>query len=579
MWRFGCLMVIVIFASLDVSAQAIQWTRVYGGASDDFASGVQQTADGGFIVAGTTRSFVLGDSDFYVLRLAPNGDSLWTRTFRGYSGRYDDDCSAIVPARDGGFLLAGSAMSPKAARDMFLIKIDSTGNELWRRFYGTSRDDAALSIASTSDGGYILVGYTENIPPNSRDIFLVKINSGGDTLWTRTLARPGVDGGNSIVQTRDNGYLICGYMTPSIFGQAAFLKTDSVGRPVWQILRSGGEGASATDGVQVSDGGFVTLWVASDPYPSLVLSKFSLSGSEQWTRGLGYFTSARAITLASDAGFVITGVTQREPGSDRQILLIKTRENGDTTWTRRYGGSGNDLGSDVIQTRDGGYLVVGYTTSFGVGGFDVYVMKIAPTGPQIVLTPSLLDFGTLVVPNCKRDSVRVENTGTGRLLISEIRSTNPRFIPNLTSATIQAGMSLWVRVNYCAQFPPGTQSGSLLFSHNGAVVPDAIQLRAQNSVTAVKEEKGMPRLFSLLQNHPNPFNPSTTIEYELPRASVVKLSVYNLLGEEVQMLVSEQQEVGRHQVQFSAEHLPSGVYFYRIQTPDFIASRKMLLLK
>ncbi len=223
-------------------------------------------------------------------------------------------------------------------------------------------------------------------------------------------------------------------------------------------------------------------------------------------------------------------------------------------------------------------FIIGGATVAGFGVTDVN-QAFTLAEPRFEVTPRQLDFGTLTIPSCKRDSVKVKNTGNAQLVISEIRSTNPRFSPTPTSATITAGESLWVRVNYCADFPTGLQTGNLLFTHNAQGARDTVQLRAQNTVTGISKDEELPDAFSLFQNYPNPFNPSTTVEYELPRATLVKLTVYNLLGEEVRTLANENRSAGRHSIQFTAEGLPSGMYFYRIQTPAFVQSRTMILLR
>lgn len=237
-------------------------------------------------------------------------------------------------------------------------------------------------------------------------------------------------------------------------------------------------------------------------------------------------------------------------------------------------------GTGAVTVGDSVYVIGGATLQgFGVSGVNEL---FTISEPRMSLSARLLDFGTLAISHCRNDSVKVRNVGNATLLISSILSTNPRFYPTPTSAALSAGESLWVHVRYCADFPVGVQTGDVLFSHNGSLVPDTMQLRAQNTVTAVEGENDTPRSFSLLQNYPNPFNPSTRIEYNLPlvgKRHAVSLRVFDVLGREVATLVNEEQEGGDYRVEFDAEGLPSGLYFYRLQSGGFLSTRKMLFLK
>ena len=217
-----------------------------GGAADDWAYSVQQTADGGYIVAGYTNSFGAGDYDFYLVKTNSQGDTLWTRT---YGGSDDDWAYSVQQTADGGYIVAGYTYSFGAGDDDFyLVKTNSQGDTLWTRTYGGSGDDEAYSVQQTADGGYIVAGYTSSFGAGSGDFYLVKTNSQGDTLWTRTYGGSGYDGAYSVQQTADGGYIVAGYTGSFGAGSDDFylVKTNSQGDTLW--TRTYG-GSSNDDGL------------------------------------------------------------------------------------------------------------------------------------------------------------------------------------------------------------------------------------------------------------------------------------------------------------------------------------------
>jgi hypothetical protein len=184
------------------------WTRTYGGSNDDYAWSVEQTADGGYIVAGSTNSFGAGDFDCYLVKTNSQGDTLWTRT---YGGSDDDRATSIQQTADGGYIVAGFTLSFGAGSgDFYLVKTNSLGDTLWTRTYGGSSDDKGFSVQRTADGGYIVAGFTLSFGAGGYDFYLVKTNSQGDTLWTRTYGGSNQDEARSAQQTADGGYIVAG---------------------------------------------------------------------------------------------------------------------------------------------------------------------------------------------------------------------------------------------------------------------------------------------------------------------------------------------------------------------------------
>ena len=198
--------VLTIMAS-GVYAQAdTLWTRTYGGSDFDKGYSVQQTQDGGFIIVGFTESYGAGGEDVYLIKTDENGDTLWTRT---YGGSSDDMGNSVQETTDGGFIIAGYTYSYGAGGSgVYLIRTDSLGDTLWTRTYGGSDDDYGYSVQQCQDGGFIIAGKTESYGAGYYDVYLIRTDSMGDTLWTKTYGGSDDDEGYSVQQCQDGGFII-----------------------------------------------------------------------------------------------------------------------------------------------------------------------------------------------------------------------------------------------------------------------------------------------------------------------------------------------------------------------------------
>jgi len=187
------------------------WTRQYGGAAKDVGLSVQQTADSGYVIAGWTESFGAGATDFYLIKTNAAGDTLWTRT---YGGASEDLGNSVQQTADGGYVIAGYTASFGAGDwDAYLIKTDAAGDTTWTRTFGTTGPDYGYSVRQTTDGGYVVTGQVHDSLTEEGKASIVKTDSNGGTLWTMLLCPAGyVDAeGHSVVQTADGGYAILGY--------------------------------------------------------------------------------------------------------------------------------------------------------------------------------------------------------------------------------------------------------------------------------------------------------------------------------------------------------------------------------
>lgn len=187
------------------------WNKTFGGIKDDAATSVKQTLDGGYILAGWTESYGAGNLDAWVIKIDANGNEKWNKTFGGI---VDDDTSSIQQTSDGGYVLAGTTFSYGAgSRDAWFIKIDANGNEQWNKTFGGSGEDGFNSMWETSDSGYILAGGTESYGTDNRDAWIIKTDANGNELWNRTFGGINLDEAYSVQQILDGDYVIAGLTT------------------------------------------------------------------------------------------------------------------------------------------------------------------------------------------------------------------------------------------------------------------------------------------------------------------------------------------------------------------------------
>jgi hypothetical protein len=358
-----------------VNAQ-ITFESTYGGVSSDRGYSVQETSDGGYIIAGSTVSFGAGGQDFYLIKTDSLGDTLWTRTF---GGSFDEISRSVQQTSKGGYIITGYTRSFGAGLDdVYLINTNPLGDTLWSTTFGGTSLDYGYSVQETSDGGYIITGSTLSFGAGGEDIYLIKIDSLGDTLWTKTYGGSNSDIGNSVKESSDGGYIIAGWT--SSFGAGSFdfylIKTDSIGDTLWSKTFGGSAGDWCYSVQRTSDGGYVLAGYSFSFGAAAYLVKTDSSGGTLWTRTHSPIeTNVYSVQQTSDKGYILTGSIF--PGD---VYVIKTDSLGDSLWTRFYGGGNSDGGRSIQQSLDGGFVIAGYTFSFGSGGRDVYLIKTDSLG-------------------------------------------------------------------------------------------------------------------------------------------------------------------------------------------------------
>ena len=589
------------------------WTRTYGGGDLDYGYSVQQTADGGYIIAGTTKSFGAGNYDFYLLKTDANGDTLWTRTYGGSDLDYG---YSAVQTTDGGYAVVGRTKSFGAGNyDVYLVKTDANGDTTWTRTYGGSDRDEGQSVQQTGDGGYIIGGYNDPWGTGIMDVYLVKTDAQGAVLWTRTHGpEDDYECAYSVQQTADGGYIVAGSTASSQTGDTDLylLKTDANGDSLWAHTYGGDQWDEGYSVQQTADGQYIVAgYTESFGAGSMdfYLLKIDADGDTLWTRTYGGSgrDEGRSVHQTTDGGYIVAGYSWSFGAGQSDFYLVRTDADGDTLWTHTYGGSRWDYGRSVQQTADGGYILTGYTDSFGAGGTDLYLVKTAgeaqepeisieiiPDDPPVTVPqggrfgftgtltnntvdPQVTDVWTMAIGPQKEVYGPFKELNDLELDPYETRSAHfSQRVPNL------APLGFYNYIAYCGDYPSTVMDSSFFqieviydISSGG----EDVGWLLTGSFDRNDDFASVPSDFALLGNYPNPFNASTVINYQLPVDSHVKLEVYNLIGQKVATLVNSKQQAGYRSVVWDASDVSSGIYFYKLTAADFTETRRMMLVK
>lgn len=351
------------------------WRKSYGGNKPDFPYHMLETTDGNYFLVGYSQSYGGGDYDILLIKINPSGDTLWKKTYGSWG---NDLARDVIATSDGNYMIVGWSKAPgQPANNANLIKIDPSGTVLWNKMYGGAADDYGNCVKQTSDGGYIMIGQTFNGGAGGGDAWLVKLDSNGDTTWTKRYGGAQNDEGYYITIAPDGGYVFL-IRDSSNAGQdidTRIIKTDATGNVVWNKLYGGDRK-----------------------------------------------DTPKMIQNTSDGGFIACGNSRSFGWINPDMWILKLNSGGDTTWTRHYGGSQNEHCYVIREMADGSYIATGKSASYGPD-FDPIFLKLNPEGKIVVGQRefSLAAENIRLYPNPAKGHLTVNITGAD---IEEISITN-----------------------------------------------------------------------------------------------------------------------------------------------------------
>ncbi len=480
---FILIMVIQFAVCSNVVAQNVAWSRTYGGLRNDGAFAVIQTRDGGIVTAGFSSSFSGNNiDDIYLLKTDMQGNQIWSRT---YGGGLQEIATDIKQTSDGGFIVSGYKQISNV-NDPFLMKTDSAGNVIWERTYdyGLGMDDRAHAVCQTADGGYIFAGQTRIVDQFPHyEMYLVRTDPAGNPLWMRIYGyTPGTgnDVGLTVIQLSDGGFVAGGFTQSSIWSSYVQRLTPA-GDVMWTKVRPNDYQSECYNVIATLDGNLMITGtsVSFTTDTDVLIEKLDMNGNSLWEKIYGGVDAetGQSIKELASGGYVLSGMAATQSTS-WDMYVMQVNASGDSVWSRKLGGSSDDRGWAVETTGDGHLLSAGWVYSFGAGGGDLFLAKMSLQG-----------------------------------------------------------------------------------------------------ISAISDPSASVNTFELHQNYPNPFNPSTSIRFEIISRGFVDLSVFNSEGRKVDQLMSEVKSPGNYEIKFNAEGLPGGVYFCRLTSGSNTVTRKMLLIK
>ncbi len=459
------LLLYIILNSSFINAQispSIEWQKCLGGSQNDYPFCISQTFDMGYIVGGYSFSNdgdVAGNHggfDYWVVKLNSLGGIQWQKSL---GGSVADECYSLQQTADGGYILAGSSRSNdgdvtgnQGNNDVWIVKLSSTGSIQWQKTFGSISGEGASSVKQTTDGGYVVAGYASinggdvSGAHGNDDFWILKLDSNGNLQWQKCLGGTDDDLASSIEQTADGGYIVGGG-SKSIDGDVTgnhglndywVVKLSTTGSVQWQksIGGSGDDGAASLQ--QTSDGGYIIIGNTSSNdgdvfgyHPSGTdgwIVKLNSLGSIEWQKCLGGpgIDSGSSIKQTTDGGYIASGRSASIGGDvtlnhgQLDTWVIKLDSIGFIQWQNSYGSPFSEESYSIQQTSDGGYIALsivildGGDVSGSHGNYDYWVVKLSPlTGlrenenaEKIIVTPN--PSNGKVTFNCQENEYKIE---------------------------------------------------------------------------------------------------------------------------------------------------------------------------
>jgi len=395
--------VLVVFLVLVIGMRAFSWARVLDFGGEDYGISGIGTKDGGYVVIGNSYKKGTKDSELLIIKLDGKGELVWERS---YGGGAEELGKAVIEEDDGYLVLGVSGSYGSGGRDAWVLKVNKDGDKVWERFYGGAQDDWPSSIKRV-DGGYIISGYIEKNGPFFTDFWVLRIDENGRKVWERTYDKSAQDRGYSLALAKDSGYFLAGVCGPMglNFYDYCLVRIDDKGDKLWDRVYGGRRWELGYAIEPFQEGGYLLAgmsgvvglgelyrlakviggvlpggsgFVAPGRYDVWVM-RLDDSGEKVWEKSYGGSEDDRiyAMRNSKDGGYVLVGRSRSYGSGDYSAWIFKIDKAGELVWSRVCGGEGDD-GAFGIEALAEGFLVVGYTS--GVGSKDFLVLRMDEEG-------------------------------------------------------------------------------------------------------------------------------------------------------------------------------------------------------
>jgi hypothetical protein len=437
-----------------------------------------------------------------------------------------DESFCVVQTGDGGYAMSGATWtSDDTGYDMTIMKVDETGNHLWTKTYGAGswNMEIAYGLTETTDGGFMICGGTDGFTGNDDDIWIIRLDENGDSIWSNTFGGSSLEYAHAVIQTNDDGFLIVG--STSSFGQGSddvyLVKTDENGVEQWSKTYGTPSGDVAYSVQQTTDDGFIVAG-STNGYMDAYIIKTDVNGDSLWTRtfGGGPTDEFFSVKQTTDGGYITAGATMSTGAGNYDLWLMKLGANGEMTWDKTFGGEERDKGWSVVQSDDGGYLIVGSTESYAQAEEDegVYIVKTNASGDTLWTRSygSPLNDGA----HC---AIQTDDGGYA-----------------VTGYTYVTGE----QYNFY-----------LIKTHGNGTVGTDDRFNHQKTLG--------------LNIYPNPLKTSATIEFPNPENKAYNLTLTNISGKTLRTI----NHITDNKVKIEKENLPSGIYFIELRGDKIFRDR------
>ena len=353
----------------------VVWERTYGGVGDDRAFFAANVADG-FVVVGSSTSFQQDKTVAWVLKLDYEGNALWNQTFfEGAGSEF-----RFILCLDSGFLLVGNVFLPSGDTDGYVVRVDDEGKMSWNITLGGEKVDKLFSAVETQEG-FVLAGLTYSFGDDS-EVWVAKIDVNGNEVWSKTYGGAMEDAGRAIAATEDNQYVVAGYTNSMGNGDYDFLllKIDASGNMVWNKTYGGAQSDKAYATAETAGGCVVVGDTRSkgEGESDAWIIKVDVNGNLAWDKavGGGGFDMPTCIAVSSHQGYLVGGFTFSFGNGERDFWLFKVDDSGNVLWSCTVGRSEFEEAYSVLEVAENEFVMAGWTNSIGKGHYDFYVVEI-----------------------------------------------------------------------------------------------------------------------------------------------------------------------------------------------------------